>query len=259
MPLLRARFKTDIVAEFLLPQGHNRCRESHTVCPHTRVIILCDGMPSVPHKRRVLEFFSRKGFWVFHPRYRGTWESGGQFLKDDPTRDVLDVIDELQTGRVASIWDNETYEIAPKEFFVFGGSFGGPAAILASLDSRVTKAVAISPVVDWAALSESEIEPPELLERRVQMAFGQAYRFSHEDWLRLSRNELYTPMRHVEEFDGSKLFLIHTKDDAVVPAGPVQQFAAQIGCVFLLLKKGGHLGLSTLTRWRLWRRIKKHL
>src|SRR5947209_12633233 len=42
------------------------------------------------------------------------------------------------------------------EIFVIGGSFSGAAAILASLDPRVTKVIANCPVVDWSILDEEQ-------------------------------------------------------------------------------------------------------
>jgi cephalosporin-C deacetylase-like acetyl esterase len=44
------------------------------------------------------------------------------------------------------------FSLAPDELFVIGGSFGGAAAILASLDPRVKKVIANCPVVDWSIL-----------------------------------------------------------------------------------------------------------
>ncbi len=66
MYTLRTRFAKDIVCEFLPPSRPQKL---------DKVVILADGMPSVPSKKSVLEYFSKKGFWVFHPRYRGAWES----------------------------------------------------------------------------------------------------------------------------------------------------------------------------------------
>jgi hypothetical protein len=60
--VFRARFKNEIVAEFL-PPAPPRKRQ--------RVILLCDGMPSIPRKQPLSDFLSRKGYWVFYPRYRG--------------------------------------------------------------------------------------------------------------------------------------------------------------------------------------------
>src|SRR5664279_2824021 len=81
--MFRTRFKHDIVAEFLPPARVGRTQ---------RAIILCDGMPSIPRKQPLAEFLSSKGYWVFYPRYRGAWESGGEFLERSPHLDILDVI-----------------------------------------------------------------------------------------------------------------------------------------------------------------------
>jgi hypothetical protein len=39
-----------------------------------------------------------KGFCIIYPRYRGAWESGGQFLEKSPHEDILDSIDDLPKG-----------------------------------------------------------------------------------------------------------------------------------------------------------------
>ena len=50
--MFRARFKNEIVAEFLPP---SRTRKKQ------RLIILCDGMPSIPRKQSLSEFPSCQG------------------------------------------------------------------------------------------------------------------------------------------------------------------------------------------------------
>jgi hypothetical protein len=64
--MFRTRFKQQIVAEFL-PSLRPRKTQ--------KVIVLCDGMPSIPRKQPLMEFRAGKGFWVVYPRYRGAWES----------------------------------------------------------------------------------------------------------------------------------------------------------------------------------------
>src|SRR5690349_8598090 len=81
--MFRTRVKREIVVEFLPPEHRSR---------KERVIVLCDGMPSIPRKQGLAGFLAEKGFWVFYPRYRGAWESGGQFLGRSPHQDILDVI-----------------------------------------------------------------------------------------------------------------------------------------------------------------------
>ena len=135
----RARFKQQIIAEFLPPA---RPRKKQ------KVIILCDGMPGIPRKQALMEFLAAKGYWVFYPRYRGAWESGGEFLQKSPEQDIFDVIDELPKG-ICELAFGKRFSLQPDEIFVIGGSFGGAAAILASLDDRVKKVIANCPVVDW--------------------------------------------------------------------------------------------------------------
>ena len=87
--MFRTRFKKEIVAEFLPPARSSK---------RQKVIILCDGMPSIPRKQALVEYLSGKGYWVIYPRWRGAWESGGQFLERSPHQDILDVVSELPKG-----------------------------------------------------------------------------------------------------------------------------------------------------------------
>src|SRR5579884_2912321 len=89
--MFRTRFKKEIVAEFLPPIRRSR---KH------KVIILCDGMPSVPSKQPLAEFLARHGYWVFYPRWRGAWESDGTFLEKSPAEDIADVISGIEKGRI---------------------------------------------------------------------------------------------------------------------------------------------------------------
>jgi hypothetical protein len=82
-----------------------------------------------------------KGFWVTYPRYRGAWDSDGEFLAKSHHEDILDVLDELPK-ELKEIAFGQRFRLAPDQVFVIGGSFGGAAAILSSLDRRVTRIVA---------------------------------------------------------------------------------------------------------------------
>src|SRR5579883_3206054 len=159
--MFRARFRHEILTEFLPPAQPSRIHN---------VFLLCDGMPSIPRKQPLASFLAQKGYWVFYPRYRGTWESGGEFLRTSPHIDILEVIDELPKG-VRDVTFGENFSVDPDEIYVIGGSFGGAASILASLDPRVNKAIANCPVVDWSILAHSEQAPHQrVLQPRVPRA-----------------------------------------------------------------------------------------
>ena len=233
----RTRFAKDIVTEFLPPSDH-RSR---------RVVIFCGGMPGVPCKDDLMEFWARNGYWTFFPRYRGTWESGGKFLKKSPHEDLLDVIDGL-AGGFKEAWTQDPIHFNPSQIFLIGSSFGGAAVLLAARDERVQKVVALSPVVDWSIPSKEEPlgEMPGILNR----AFGEAYRFDRKDWDKLGKGDFYNPLHEADKIPGKKAWIIHAKDDEVVPYEPSVELAKATGAKLTLLKKGGHLSSSLLLKKR---------
>jgi len=246
--MFRTRFKQEIVAEFLPPARPHRKQ---------RVILLCDGMPSMPRKQPLAAFLSQKGYWVIYPRYRGAWESGGNFLEKSPHLDILDVIDELPKGMTDSAF-GQKFSLRPDEIFVIGGSFGGPAAILSSLDPRVRRVIANCPIVDWSILSASEkaeTSNPSYV-AYIREAFGQGYRLSARNWNKLRTGTFYNPAHHIDEINPQKILMFHAKDDPYVPWPSVDRFARRTGAQLRLLSRGGHLRTESIVH-RYWPLIKR--
>ena len=246
--MYRTRFKGEILAEFLPPA---RARKKQ------RVIILCDGMPSAPRKQPLAEFLARKGYWVFYPRYRGTWESDGWFLEKSPHEDIWDVIDELPKG-VSEVSYGKKFVVKPDEMFVIGGSFGGAAAVLASLHPRVKKVIANCPVVDWSILAHSERKETsnKSYVAYIREAFGNGYRITEENWAKLRSGTFYNPAHHTREIIPGKILMFHAKDDPYVPWRSVERFAKKTGVKLNLFSRGGHLSTQDTVQ-RYWPRIQK--
>jgi pimeloyl-ACP methyl ester carboxylesterase len=245
--VMRTRFGPEIVSEFMPPSRKTRT---------DRVIILCDGMPAMPAKRAVIEFFAKKGYWVFHPRYRGTWESGGVFMRESPDQDITTVIDHLSKG-FTDAWSGTAYVLQNPEIILIGSSFGGATALLASCDPRVSKAIAFSPLVDWTA--DSKAEPLDFLARFTVQAFGEAYRGDRSTWSKLKKGEFFNPVRCSDDMDGHKLLIVHARDDESILWRPVERFAKKVKAQFWLVTRGGHMGLGAVTEPRFWKRVKKFL
>jgi pimeloyl-ACP methyl ester carboxylesterase len=246
--MFRTRFKDEIVAEFLPPSRSGKKQ---------KLIILCDGMPSIPRKQPLAEFLAGKGFWVIYPRYRGAWESGGEFLRKSPHEDILDVLDELPR-ELEEIAFGQRFRLVPDQVFVIGGSFGGAAAILLSLDRRVTRVVANCPVVDWSILDEAERAETskENYAGYIREAFGNGYRLSDANWRKLRSGTFYNPWHHRNKIDGSKVLMFHAKDDPNVPYARTKKFAEITGARLHTLKRGGHISTDYVTR-RYWPEIKR--
>jgi pimeloyl-ACP methyl ester carboxylesterase len=246
--MYRTSFNKDIVAEFL-PSTRRIKRQ--------KLIILCDGMPSVPRKQRLVQFLSQKGYWVIYPRWRGAWESGGRFLEKSPAEDLSDIVDELPKGiREAAF--GKTFALSPKEIYVIGGSFGGAAAILASLDPRVTKVIANCPIVNWNILPKEqkhETSNPSYA-AYIREAFGNGYRLSEKNWAKLSSGTFFNPAHHVHELTASKILMFHAKDDPYIPWRSVERFASRSGIQLKLLARGGHLSTDYVVR-KYWPQIRR--
>jgi len=244
--MFRTRFSGDIVTEFLPPGRSGKTQKA---------IILCDGMPSLPRKQSLAEFLSAKGYWVFYPRYRGAWESGGEFLERSPHLDILDVIGGLAT-EFRELAFGRRFRVSMDELFVIGGSFGGVAAILSSLDPRVKRAIANCPVVDWAILCrehKKETSNPSYA-AYIRAAFGSGYRLSDKNWNKLRGGKFYSPLHHAHEVTASKVMMFHAQDDPYIPYRSVQKFARITGVKLKLLRRGGHLSTDLIVR-KYWGQI----
>jgi len=246
--MFRTRFARDIVAEFLPPARTGKTQ---------RAIILCDGMPSIPHKQPLAEFLSGKGYWVFYPRYRGAWESDGEFLEKSPHEDILEVIDGL-SKEFRELAFGRRFRVSLDELFVIGGSFGGAAAILSSLDPRVKRVVANCPVVDWSILAreqKKETSNPSYA-AYIRAAFGNGYRLSERNWKKLQGGKFYSPTYHAREVTASKVMMFHAQDDPYVLYQSVKTFAERTGVRLKSFRRGGHLSTDMIVR-KYWPQIKE--
>ncbi|MGH9519580.1 MAG: alpha/beta hydrolase family protein [Terriglobales bacterium] len=246
--MYRTRFRNGIVAEFLPPARRRR---------HERLILLCDGMPSMPRKQGLAAFLAERGYWVIYPRWRGAWESSGRFLALPPQQDLSDILDELPRGLRECAF-GERFTLNPERIFVIGGSFGGAAALLAALDPRVAKIVATCPVVDWSILDEEqpkETSNPSYV-AYIREAFGEGYRLSERSWNKLRNGRFFNPLHELTRMDASKIMMFHAQDDPYVPWRSVAAFAKAGGFQLRLLRQGGHLSTDRTVR-RFWPRIER--
>ncbi len=221
-----------------------------------KVIVLCDGMPSMPRKQDLSGWLATKGYWVFYPRYRGAWESGGTFLERSPHLDILDVVGGLNR-EFRELAFGRRFRVHADEVFVIGGSFGGAAALLCSIDPRVKKVVANCPVVDWTILAREEMKETSnpSYAAYIREAFGNGYRLSDRNWKKLSGGKFYSPLFRAGEIDAAKAIMFHAQDDPYVPYRSVEKFARLTGVQLKMFRRGGHLSTDRIVR-KYWSRIR---
>lgn len=246
--LTRTRIAKDIICEVAFPDRQQG-----------KVALVCGGAPGTPPSKKVLNFLASKGYVAFGIRYRGTWESEGNFLSHSPAKDVEDAIDYLVKHKsIVDVWNNKKIDIRIKYIDLFGASFGGPAVLLNSKNMYVRKVIALVPVIDF-----HHCGPAETFEEYIRFSeagFGGVYRVKHKsDWKKLLRPDFYNPITMTHHIDSKKVFIIQTLDDDVCLAENTKALQKLLPVAVYYKPKGGHFGSGQLTHKFYWRKIEQFL
>lgn len=240
--IYRGRIK-NIVFEFSLPVGD-----------YKGVIVICDGLPSVPKRKEMMVFLSGKGFLTVYPRYQGTWESGGEFLNESPVKDIEEIIKLIEKGFVVELYANKEFKIENKKIFLVGSSFGGAVALAAS-GCRIFKIVALSPIVDFKDYNSSGNEQDLMwLEKFIKRAFGFGYRFKDENWERMARGLLFNPPQIIEKEKAKNILVVYDKLDSAIDYRKIKAYADRNNTESMATENIGHLSFSKIPE-EIWKNV----
>ncbi len=151
-------------------------------------IVLLPGFPSSNNYDSEMRYLYSRGFNVFFPRYKGTYQSKGNgksgFLGSNIVQDLKEFISELKKGKAKSLWDNTLVEFSTDgKIILFGGSFSGAVACgLGAVDKDIRKIVLFSPVWDFKKHNESGDEQDlEKFLPFIKRAYKNLYRIGFEN------------------------------------------------------------------------------
>jgi len=146
LPILKSRHE-DIFFEFLIHKNPSQA------------IILLPGFPSSNNLDEIMRFFYSKGYNVFFPRFKGSYQSKGEFMKDNPVEDIHKFINFIKNGKAKSLWDLKYKSFKITEFVIITGSFGCPIACgLSTKNNLISKIILINPVWDFRKHNENKDE-----------------------------------------------------------------------------------------------------
>lgn len=212
------------------------------------VVIICDGLPSVPKQKELISDFSNQGFFVIYPRYRGTWESDGEFLKESPAKDIKDIINLIKTGKITELYADKEFEIKNKNIYLLGSSFGGTVALSLADNEDVSKVVALSPVVDFSRHNSDGNEQDLVwLGSFIKKAFGQGYRFSNENWQKMTRGDIFNPPQKLDKEKSEKILVLYDKSDESINYNKIEGYCSANNIKTVEIKDLGHLSFSKLS------------
>jgi esterase/lipase len=242
--IYRTQYK-QILSEFAFKEG---------TAP-TKAVILCEGLPVAPKRQEAMEFLADQGFLVFYPRYRGTWESEGEFLSYSPTEDIMLLIELISSGNIIELFSDTSFKFSINKISVIGTSFGGSVALESSAFKDINKIVALSPIVDFKAFNTQfpEQDLMQLAEFMIK-AFKNGYHFTMDNWKRLLMGEVINPAKTITPDNASKILIIQCQDDVTVNYQPVVDFANKRKIKLELRPTGGHFSFSRIPK-DLWFKI----
>ena len=231
-PILKGYYK-DIFFEFIV---HNGERDS---------IIVLPGFPSSNVMDKIIYFLYEKGFNVFAPRYKGTFQSKGKFLELNPIKDLIKFIIQLEKEKAISLWDMKPFYFKSKRFFVFGSSFGGSVACALTANSKkISKAVLFSPVWDYKKhnvfYKEQDLNQLTIFVRR---AFQNLYRYDFNSIVKkIGGFKEFSPTYYIKNIKVPVL-VFHNINDKSISIKHVRKISKDIKNLEVVETKAGH-GLS---------------
>lgn len=235
----------DIIFEFS-PQSDGKMRG---------VIIVCDGLPSMPKQKELISYLASRGFFVIFPRYRGTWESGGEFLKASPTKDIEEVINLLKQGKITELYAGRTFDVKKEKVYLIGSSFGGTVALSLLNNRSVSKIVALSPIVNIKRHNDKKKEQDLVwLGGFIKRAFGEGYRFNDKNWEKMILGEIFNPPQKIAPKRAKDILILYDKSDSEIDYRKIEDYALKNGIEIIAWENIGHLSFSKLPK-EAWNKI----
>lgn len=199
-------------------------------------VILLDGIPGKPtSKEELMRVLVNKGFDVFFPRYEGTWESEGEFLKVKPSQAITNFLNEIKTGIQL---EGRKYESV--KLFILATSFGGAIALDIASENIVNKICVVSPVISF-----SKVIGITTLEKHLNSTYPNEYRFSTKNWQRLIQDELWN-LDNNEIKNNKDILIILGKNDDQIQEIDILNFAKEKN-IKTTIYDSGHITLSKIT------------
>lgn len=181
-------------------------------------IVLLPGFPSSNNMKEKIKFFSDLGYHVISPRYPGSFQSDGEFLKNNIVIDLIKFITSIDDNIITNLWDLKDYKFKTKNKIIVAESFAGAIScgILAN-SNNISNLILFSPVWDFEKHNQDNNEEDlEHLIHFVKRAYKNLYRFSF--------NSLVEELKKIEEIKfknyyqkiKTPILVFHDNEDRIV-------------------------------------------
>lgn len=182
-------------------------------------IIILPGFPGRNQYDELIQLFYEKGYHVFVPRYRGSYQSSGTFLSKSPIDDVYFFLEKLEEGKVKNLWDMRKIAFKINKKLLLGNSFGGAIACsVAAKYHLFSHLVLVAPVWDFTMHgAKGDEQDLKKLTVFVKRAYKNCYRYIFDDIIKkLDKFKELSPEYYVPRLQKMPLLVLHDPNDKVV-------------------------------------------
>ncbi len=182
-------------------------------------IVILPNFPSGNDFGELIAFFFEKGYHVFVPRYRGTYQSTGKFLSKNPVDDLITVLKELDEGSIKSLWDGKKQSFRVNKKILVSSGFGGAIALgLAAKSGMASHIILQAPIWDFKMHNSSGDEQDiEKMSEFVRGAYKNCYRYIFKNFKKkMSKFEELNPAYYLPRINETPVLVMHDPNDKIV-------------------------------------------
>jgi pimeloyl-ACP methyl ester carboxylesterase len=224
-------------------------------------IIILPGFPSGNDFNDLISFFFEKGYHVFVPRYRGTYQSAGVFLSKNPVDDMIYFLENLEEGSAKNMWDMKKENFKINKKILVGQSFSGAIALgVAAKYGKIDHIILQAPVWDFKLHnSEGDEQNFEKVADFVRSAYKNCYRFRFKNLTKklLKFEELNTAY-YLPNVKKNPILVMHDPNDKFVSIRHTNEMIHLLGRGTYLEHHFGHK-LSRDIMFSYWKEIDKFI
>ena len=177
-------------------------------------LILLDWLPSnISCKRDVMQKLASFWFSSIAPRYKGTWESEGEFLDHNPAEDIKEIINTIRDWEFIDLYNSTTCKLPSKKIVLIWVSFWWIVA-LDCIDGlrNNDKCLLISPLCDMVKFSHDLGDIRDF----VKNGFWRAYNFSLGNWDNMVNGKLFMTDYSLTRNFSDKIALLYDEKDSSI-------------------------------------------
>ena len=225
--------------------------------------IILPNFPSHNSYEKLMKFWFDRGYHVFVPRYRGTYQSNGKFLGKNVAEDMIEFVRNFDKGYIKNLWDGKkkTFKVH-KKILIAGGFSGAIACGMAAKSNLFSHLILASPIWDFSSHnSDGNEQDLAALIEFVSKSYKNCYRFSFKNLKRVlgKYKELhpnyYLPRLHDGNFP---VLVFHDPNDKNVSFAKTKSVIERMPNVTLIEHYLGH-GLSDDLFSVFWKDVDKFI